>query len=177
MDKIHAPFCAAESSGLSWWFWLQSVVDVIPRYLNGALFCSTNISYVLWSSELVTDIVWVLFVESRCYVPSLSWVHAMICMRHFEISSFLPEVYSSSSQDWAACWILFLILTMPLFFQSFAYCVLSSIKPKLYLEYFMSPFGLIIVQPLQFFSNAFIMGELVNSQFVQNSLLPGRNHR
>ena len=44
-----------------------------------------------------------------------------------------------------------LILSIILFFQSFVYFVLPSIKPRICLVYVMNFFGLVIVQPLQWF--------------------------
>ena len=63
--------------------------DIITRYLNGSLFCISDISYVLGPSESITEIVLFLFVGSSICVSSLSWVQAMIAMQHFSIPNFL----------------------------------------------------------------------------------------
>ena len=164
--SILDPSFIVENIVLNWWFWSSFVEEVIPRYLHSSLICSSNISYVLWSSESVTEIVLFLLVGGSTYEPLLSWVQAMIVMQHFDISNSPPEVFSSSFQDWAACWMLLVIFAISLFSQSFAYCVFSSRKPRFCLVYVISLFRLEIVQPFQCFSIAFTIDILWKGQVV-----------
>ena len=64
--------------------------------------------------------------------------------------------------------MLFFILNILLIsdYLHIVFCDLSSIKPKMCLEKFMSPFGLVIVQPLQLFPSVIIIGVPVNTHFV-----------
>ena len=96
-------------------FWSSSVEKVIPRYLNGSLFWSRVISYVLWSSESVTEILLSLFVGSTTWQPLLSWVKSKTSMQHFDTSNFPLEVYSSSFREQAPCCMLLMIVFMLLF--------------------------------------------------------------
>ena len=160
MDSILESSVVARKIVWNWCFWSSSLEEVIPRYLNASLFCGRFISYVLWISESLTEIVLSLFVGSSTWEPLLSFVQPITIMQHFYIPNFPLEVCSNSSQDWAACCMLSVTVSILLFSQSFAYCVFSSRKAKICLVYIVSLFGAKIVQSLQCFLIFFIIGVL-----------------
>ena len=100
-------------------------------------------------------------------VPSAVNCHGMMYDSHLYISSLPPDVNRRCcSYGWAA-WCNFLnALVRLLLFQSFACCLLSSMKPRICLIHWIFLSSGFIWQPLHLFSITFIVGTLLNAQLV-----------
>ena len=136
--------------------------EVDPKYLDGIAELFIFISFFIFSSDdcIVIDGILLLLIMIGIS-SSVNW-YDMMYTSHLSIPSLPPYVNRRYSHIWAAWCNFFNALVRLLLFQSFAYCLLSSTKPMIYLIHLIFLFGEFIWQPSHFFSINFIIGTLLN---------------
>ena len=165
MVRVLVPSWASFFINWNWWIDFPSMEEVDPKYLDGMSELCIFISLFIFSSDDCIIIEGMLLLLIIFGIPSSLNCHDIMYASHLSISSLPPDVKRRCSHVWAACYNLFKALVRLLLFQSFAYCLLSSMNPRCFIHWsFLS--GEFIRHPSHFFSITFVIETLLNTQLV-----------